>query len=326
METPTVPSTPVQQGTGTSDRTRVIAVGGIVLLIVILVAGYYFLHGKNGGFAGSTPAFAVSVGPAPASPLYVIDKTSGTLKPLTVTVKGVALPALDAVKAADGSWYYILAEHSSTPVGNLYVQKPDGTIMALTTSKTAKYNLSYDAQSGRLAYQAIVYKNDLDFFTNQQWDLMIYDPSLQKETVVGKGANPHLLTGGQALIYRDGGKLNVEVLGTHATSTITNLPKGNPVYAIDSKATALSLYNPVSHAIDLFAITKSTSLNYLSSSKVSIPPISVGYVGDALVAAYASKTASSTYYAFSRPDLSGLNAITIPGIAGQIPQRLYIYE
>lgn len=234
------------------------------------------------------------------------------------------MPALDAQKGAHGEWYFILAEPSKTPVGNLYERMVDGTVTRLTTSSTAKYNLSYDATSGRLAYQAITFKDERDFATNQSWDLVVFDPTNKMEMVVGKGTNPHISAGGQTLFFKSGDELVAALIGSHATSSIMSLGI-MPLFAINADGTVLSVYNATTHSVDHFAFTHGTSPNYVSSDVLSTLPVSMGYVGGDLVVTTVGKTASSTIFTFSRPG-TGTSPVVIPTSLNGAPLRIYIYE
>lgn len=304
------------------SRLKKIAIGAIVVsaLLTIIEFGIPFIrHGSS-----NIPPFAVAIGPTPASVLYTVDNQKSAFAPLTVLYQEKNLPALDAQKGAHGEWYFILAEPSKTPVGNLYKRTPDGAVTRLTTSSTAKYNLSYDARSGRLAYQAITFKDERDFATNQSWDLVVFDLAKNAEMVVGKGTNPHLAAGGQALFFKDGNELVTALIGSRATSSIMSLG-AQPLYAISADGIELSTYNATTHAVDHFTFTHGTSPSYVSSETLPILPVSMGYVEGTLVVASVGKTASSTIFMFSRPGTNE-STVSIPSTITGAPLRIYTYE
>ena len=299
-----------------------------VLLTVTLLAGalsslivFIMLYG---GHKPALSAFAVSVGPVPASMLYTIDAKSGTLTTLLVSVgEGQELPALDVQPGPDGSWYYMLAEPSPTPLSNLYVRHADGSIEKLTDSATAKYNLSYnEAQGGKLAYQSTVFTDDEDFITNQVWDLVVYDLATGEETVVGAGMKPHLTKDGAGIMFHSGKELAFLALGTDVPVTVMEFPSGVP-YAISPDAENLAVYNPTTRKIDTYALTYSASPSYVSSIEAGFMPLTLGYVHERLVAAYASVQDGEYFYTFSDLTRSGQKPRVVKGLSFGFPQRIY---
>ncbi|MEO6536861.1 MAG: hypothetical protein ABIT47_04150 [Candidatus Paceibacterota bacterium] len=275
MDTPTTVPQLFQTDKHRTLKGVALAIIVIAALVTIVEFGIPLLHNK----ANST-AFAVSIGPVPVSVLYTIDAKTNTFLPLTVrTDDGKELYAVDVQKGLNGSWYYILTESLTSSLGNLYVKKADGSVTKLTDSATIKYNLSFDPNSGKLAYQSKKSTRiSANFAENQKWDLTVYDASLNSETIVGEGLNPHLSADGVSVIFQHGNILEAIALGSRATSTVMKLATGD-LYAVSNDATLLSVYNSRTHQIDTFALTHGVSPSYVSSDDVSLTPALIGYVG-----------------------------------------------
>jgi len=273
--------------------------------------------------AEGSSGLAVAAGPLPGSVLYSVDRDTDTLAPITVTVNGKALPALDAQEGPDGSWYFILNPMGPTPVTNLYVRAKDGTVKQLTTSQTAKYNLSYDAQSGKFMYQVAIDPSDPSFLVSPDWDLTVYDPTTGNEQVVGEGVNPVLLPGGNSFLYAQVGELLLGSVGGAATSSVISIPSGT--YAVDAAHGKLAIYNDVTHTIDLYTLTNGASPSYDSSLDAEKPDV-LAYVNGVLMTASTGKQSDAGKYVFLRPDLGNLNPIIVTALPNGSPQRLYAYE
>lgn len=201
----------------------------------------------------------------------------------------------------------------------------DGNIMRLTQSATAKYNLSFDQSSGRLAYQAIVPPVDGNpsFLLRQDWNVTIFDPKDSKEIVAATGTDPFLVPGGNQLLLRRGNSLVLQTVGQKATATVLTLPSG--VYAIDPNVETVTVYNPVTKNLDQYALTHGFSPNYTSSIVLKDAPSALGYVNGQLVATFVARTKAESNFVFM-PVGAAAESIFVPAITNGAPQRLYSYE
>jgi hypothetical protein len=292
-------------------------------LITIVAYGFPSLH-LNRTVPVKSNGLAVAAGPLPGSVLYSVDKDTDTLVPITVNVDGKALPALDAQAGPDGSWYFILNELGPNPVTNLYVRAKDGTVKKLTTSQTAKYNLSYDPESGKLIYQVAIDPSDPSFLMSPDWNLTVYDPATGNEQVVGVGLNPILLPGGNSFLFAEGGDLTLGSIDATATSSVVSVPSG--IYAVDAASGKLAVYNDVTHKVDLYTLTNGASASYDSSPDAPSKPVVLAYINGILMAANVVDQSGTKQYVFSRPDLNDLNPIIVGALSNGAPQRLYAYE
>ncbi len=299
-----------------------IAAAAIIVSAVITVIAYGFPR-LGGGLSGSIP-LAVAVGSMPGSALYAVDEANGTLSPIILNVEGQELHALDAVAGSDGSWYYILNEIGERPITNLYRRNEDGSMTRLTTSSTAKYNLSYDAGSGRLAYQASADTENLDFLLSPDWDLTIFDLATGEETTVATGTNPVLLPGGDTLLYKNGEDLILRAIGSDADAIVVSVPSG--LYTVDAVGGTLAVYNDTTRKIDVYNLTDGASLSYQQSVETDLAPAALAYVDGELVAANMAKRDGSVMFIFSRPGSDGADPVRVTGMATGAPQRIYAYE
>ncbi len=307
-------------------RTQVlsrVAIAAIIISAVITVIAYGFPY-LGGTPSNGASSLAVAAGPMPGSALYLVNEEKGTLSPITVMVGGKELHALDAQEGPDGSWYYILNEMGERPVTNLYVQKEDGSVARLTTSSTAKYNLSYDPQSGKLAYQAAADTENLDFLTSSEWDLTIFDPATGEETIEATGTNPALLPGGQALLFKQGTELALSPLGSDTVSAVLSIPSG--LYAVDAGGNTLAVYNQLTHKIDIYTLTNGAAPSYREFLDTAVRPDAIAYVNGELVAAYAARRGDVAEFRFFYPALGGADPVIVTALPNGNPQRIYAYE
>lgn len=304
-----------------TSNAKGIIIGGFALAVfaALLVFGLPYLQHKASPIA---KPFLFAAGIFPGSALYVADPGTSTSTPLTVTVEGKTLHALDAQRASDGTWYFILNEGG---ISNLYKKATDGTITHLTSSATAKYNLSLDQASGRLAYQALVPPTDgsPSFLLRQDWNVTIFDPKDSKEMVAATGTDPFFVPGGNQLLLRKGNSLVLQAVGQKSSATVLTLPSA--VYAIEPNAKMVTVYNPVTKNLDQYALTHGFSPNYVSSTILKDAPSALGYVNGQLIATFATRTKSQSTFVFM-PVGASAGSIFVPAITNGAPQRLYSYE
>ncbi|MEO6536343.1 MAG: hypothetical protein ABIT47_01510 [Candidatus Paceibacterota bacterium] len=331
MDTPVTPTpTPYQLPPERHTTLKRVAFAVIVLSALVTIAAYGvpFLNKNSDGPKVSSVVIApiaVAIGTSPASPLYVSAKNSSGLVPLTVTVGGVALSALDSIRGIENSWYYLLSEGTTTPVGNLYQKKSDGSVVQLTHSLTEKYNLSYDSTSGLFAYETLSTTTRQNSGSNPVGDLVVFDPAKNTETVVAKGSNPHLTLGGIGLIFTHGNEIQTLQFGSHATSTLLKLTT-DAIYALSPDATQLSVYDPSTQKIDHFQRKDGAPPFKVFSDTLTFKPIALGYVGGYILAGYAIQDGTNSYLHFYRPDLGPKKEVILKNIPNGLLQRIYTYE
>jgi len=299
----------------------VIVISGLITIVAYGFPGISLWHGSHTQSGSLVVALGVTPG---ASALYSVDTEDSSVTLLTVPVNGENLAVIDAIKTADGSTYYLLA-NGGTPESNLYKKGADGSVTELTHSGTMKYNLSYDAGSQKFAYQELTFTGAQDFVNTSQWGLVVYDLQRGEESTVGKGMNPVLVPGGNGILYEDGSMLAFEDLNTSATSSVLQVP-GNEPYAISPDVRKVAVYNLTTHAIDEYALANGVSPSYIRSYSAKLRPLALAYVNGALLGGYAVQKDGTIKYNFSDPSIGNLNGVVVDGLKSGVPQRLYAYE
>lgn len=320
-----IPSSPPSVSSTLAPRYRSsdkgIIIGGFALIIfaAILVFALPRLH-PNSGF--SVTSFAYAAGILPGSALYIANTETGSSTPLTVIVEGKALHALDAQRASDGTWYFILNEGGTS---NVYKKTSDGNVTRLTHSATAKYNLSFDQTSGRLAYQALTPPADENpsFLLRTDWNITMISPNDATEMVIATGTDPFLALGGSQVLFRKGNTLLFQGVGQKTSAPVLVLPSA--VYAINPKGTMITVFNPVTKNLDQYAFTNGFSPNYKTSIQTKDTPTALGYVNDELMAAYSANSNEQSRLIFMPVGSASAN-ISLPAITSGSPQRIYTYE
>lgn len=302
-----------------NDKGIIIGGGALIIFAAILVFVLPRLHPNS---SLSVTSFAYAAGILPGSALYIANTETGSSTPLMVTVEGKTLHALDAQRASDGTWYFILNEGGTS---NLYKKTSDGNVTRLTHSATAKYNLALDQSSGRLAYQALTPPTDgkPSFLLRTDWNITLFSPSDASEMVIATGTDPFLAQGGSQVLFRKGNELMIQVIGQKVSTPVLALPSA--VYAIDSKGTMITVFNPVTKNLDQYAFTHGFSLNYLTSIQTKDTPAALGYVGGTLMAAYSGNSGEQSRLIFTPIGTAAPN-ISLPAITSGSPQRIYTYE
>lgn len=302
-----------------SDKGIIIGGSALIIFAAILVFGLPRLHPNS---RLSVTSFAYAAGILPGSALYIANTETGSSSPLTVTVEGKALHALDAQRASDGTWYFILNEGGTS---NVYKKTSDGNVTRLTHSATAKYNLSIDQSSGRLAYQALTPPADENpsFLLRTDWNITTVSPNDATEMVVATGTDPFLAPGGSQVLFRKGNTLMFQGLGQKTSASVLVLPSA--VYAIDPKGTMITVFNPVTKNLDQYALTNGFSPNYKTSIQIKDAPAALGYVNGTLMAAYTGNSNEQSRLIFI-PIGSTSATISLPAITSGSPQRIYTYE
>jgi hypothetical protein len=302
----------------------------VFLAAVVILAGaiwaYYFFVARSSHTLPIMP-FAVSVGTVPASRLYIENPKTTLLEPLTLLYNEDQLSVLDIVKGANGFTYYILADKSPVPVGNIYKKDSQGVVTKITNSQTAKYNLAYNPIREELVYQSLAYVDEKQFVSTRDWSLTTYSKATQKEQTIAKGSNP-IFTPDNTLTYRSGENIVILNLNTNATSSIFSL-KDYPVYAMHVVSHELYAFNRKTFHIDIFVISPQNGFSYKKSISVAFTPTVLSFVGDVLYAGTVEgKSQTEKKYLFAKVkdhEVSPVFSVNaIEGLAA--PQRIYAYE
>ena len=267
--------------THSARNRRLLVVAGVVGAIAALATSLWWYqtdHARpelSSGTAITAKDIALMIGQFSAAPISVLNKDS-VFSPLTLQVSGKELYVIDKVFGKEGSQTYILIEQKDTPVSNIYKKSTTGDIHAVTSSDTVKFMLSTDISTGRFLYLATSTKTEKDLFKHQDNDITMYDPLTQKEQVLAQGKNPHLLNGGDAFIYEKNGKIRIHSISHTSDTELLSLAHLGP-YAINKEGTLLSIFNPITRAVDTYTIIGNSSLSYLSSKKVTTYPTIISY-------------------------------------------------
>lgn len=307
-------------------RGRFLVIGSATLLLVLVLVGYYFIIVRKPALQ-ETP-FALSVGTVPASRLYIENTQNKKLEPLTVSYNKEKLSVLDIVKTDDGSTYYILADTSPVPVGNIYKKDATGTITKITNTPTAKYNLLYNASRKEFVYLSLSYVDEKQFVSTRDWSLVTYSLTSGTEKVLTTGSQPVFSSDGKSLIYERNNNIEQLHLETNATSTLLALTL-YPVFAVNPATHIIFGYNRKTHALDMYSITDSGSATYSKSVPIKESPTMLAFIGSDLYAGTVAgdSTTGKKYLLTKNPEKGTLTGFVLPGIDGlAVPQRIYSYE
>jgi hypothetical protein len=257
-----------------------------------------------------TDEFFITLGPAPLSTLYSVNLQNKTIVP--VMVKGEEhqdFQVLDAIILEKNSHYYLLAEKGRPYfyVINLYKQDENGTLTKLTDTQTYKYGLSYDKESGVVAYQSKPVTETVDLLRNPEWDIEVYNPVSKKSSVVGKGTRAYVLAGGSRLLVQDSVSLSILELSTslprqqlapdtnstttaeESTVSVIRTVKlmdlyANSKLAVDITNSNIALFNPRTRAMDMFSFADG-SVSYTKSIEAVDQPQALSFVAGELFVA-----------------------------------------
>lgn len=315
----------------------------IVLVVVSAIVSVvdYRMNGNRFVKKGANEVF-VTLGPAPLSTLYKVNLDMQTIQPVVVSgEENKNWQVMDAVTVANGAHYYLLSAKDKPGISNLYLQDESGALTKLTETETFKFGLSYDKKSGLVAYQSrTMLVEPVDLVKKPEWNIEVYNPTMKKSTVVGKGTRAYLLSGGTRLLIQTPDSLLLTMLAPAElqpikgaslgsstlraqiaiqtnTATTTKSIKlldlyANSKIAIDSMGTNIALYNSRTQAVDLYSFA-SGSLSYTKSIKVTAEPDVVGFLnGESFVAnKISSKDASKLIFKILNEDSAVL--IETPG-------------
>jgi hypothetical protein len=213
----------------------------------------------------------------PLAPAQIIDIAKKTMVPVSVEGQGTDVVVDRA--GSEGDVYYLIGDPAFTR-SNLYRQgpkNPGAGLSEITHSATMKFDLSYDALSGVAAYVASQAGNGAGH-------IMVWSPITRKETDIGIGAHPILLSGAFFVVFeRDGKLMSVNVASKEAHELLSIRPEAP--FAVDSANLVISLYEPTANAIQSFSIAGVTSASYQSSFPVVAAPSELVYVGGILITA-----------------------------------------
>lgn len=320
METIAPTDTPIP------NRRGYLVLASVALFAILLLGTYYLLVVRK--TSPHEARFALSIGTVPASRLYVENEENKLLEPLTVSYNNEALSVLDIVKGNDGITYYILADKSPVPVGNVYKKEGTGTITKITNTPTAKYNLVYNANRTELIYLSLTYVDEKHFVSTRDWSLESYDLAQASEKKLGTGSSPVLSSDGKVLMYENNDTLIKRNLETQATSTLLGLSL-YPVYAINPHTQTIVGYNIKTHALDSYTITESGSVAYSKSTPVKDIPTMLSFIGDDLYSGTVASggTSDKKYFITKNPEKGSAAGFMFTGIEGfAAPQRIFPYE
>lgn len=254
---------------------------GVVLLLIAAWCLYQTYAVRT-----SDQHLYLSFGPLPFGQMYALKDDPTQLAPRLVNAGGRSLPVLAAEEAADGSVLYILFTDPASKVSQVYRQLPDGTLTALTSTPTLKYNLSYDDESKSLVYEETDESDEEQLARIADHQIVFLSLDSGTPTPIGVGTRPILLPGGrQALVLTQGRLLMLPTVPGAASESGLAVMLGS-LMAVDADGTRAAVYNPSTHSIDFFSISESPSpFAYQRSMPIEYLPTALGFVDGALWAA-----------------------------------------
>ena len=301
-----------------------IVTGAIASLTVLfLMYKGESLDGHRVWMSVSAPKHAaIAIGPYPASPITLL-KNDGSYFPSTMAISGKDLYIVDAAHVSQNKTLLIAIEPTDKPTSNLYQENASGEVTQLTTSQTAKYELSVDVTTGRALYVVLALQTVEDLFKKSATKITMYDPATSKESVVAEGSRPHFLNGGDTFMYENGGSLRIHSLVSKSDGVVLSLAHLG-AYTLDANSSHLFIYNVLTHAVDRYTIVNGMSLSYDSSLKTVEYPKVLGYFEGALYVVSGGEATTTPHTLLLEKVETHEKSIITTSVAGW-PQRAYDY-
>lgn len=255
---------------------RIIIVLLLTLIALALAYAAYVFIAKQQGWGIVPPGgeiMLVSAAP-PVAGAVVLGKS---IEPFTVEGVGTAI-VVDAERGTDYT-YYLVANQERIE-SNLYrqnVSQETAGLTQLTDSRTLKFDLTYDELSGTVAY-AIVGEDGAT-------SIVAWDPASKRETVLGRGSHPTLLSGGLFVIYQRGTLIMSANTRTGEEYELLSIEEGMP-FAVDPASGLLALYSSALSSLQFFTVMPKTAASFVSQTPHAHMPHALLYRDGKLTAAY----------------------------------------
>lgn len=284
----------------------------LAVLGVVLVAGlgwYLFTNVVQLPKEKNFPSASFALG-FPQLPLYTVSSEGNTFVPVNpVQEESVSLPVVDEVTLGDTT-YHILITDPAAYVSQVFKTEKNGARTQLTKSTTYKYGLTV-AQDGTAVYLADTIEDPKKLLMPHAWNVTVLRG--EKEVVAGTGTQAWITKDG-ARIYRTSSmELTMSMIDGSASATALTFATSTLV-AVDTSVNAVSVFNTVTNAVDLFTSTQG-SLGYtqsfaLDTSSGVFTALSM-YNGDP-IATYALSTSGSTKVTFTNLATGKNRIVTVP--------------
>jgi hypothetical protein len=283
----------------------------IVIIAVLVTAGYfYFRHYENlrtiDSITGKSNQLLVSATSKFFQPVQVVRLDKNITAPLQVEGQGTSI-VMDAVTNGTSSAAYLIAD-PLYKVSNIYLQdraKRSAGLSQVTDSKSFKYDLSFDFDSG-----SAVYLSTINSSTSEP-HVFLYTRDGKKEVDLGSGTHPTLLSGGFFVMFQKGDTVVVKDTVTKRTTSLFTIGSSTP-FAVDGKNKIIALYNPISKSVDQFSFAGTVTASYMSSTPLASAPATISYIGEKLMITSKSESGSGTVFTVVPGGPS--YTVTIPGI------------
>ncbi|MEK7602489.1 MAG: hypothetical protein AAB472_03325 [Patescibacteria group bacterium] len=284
---------------------------GAIATVVVLTM--FFLEWKSGRLHFSEPTILLSPSEAPLFQALTINLGGKTTSPILVEGLGTAVVTDMAPNKQRN--YYLIANQSLTE-SNLYSSdshNPQAGLSQRTFSHTTKFSLSYDPQSGAVAY---VSKKG-----SEPGVITLLLQGTTTEKLLGEGSNPEFLKGGFFVTYQKGNEVLSVNVHTKETHTLFTIPEGG-TYAVDGEGLRAVVYDPTTRTLQYFSLEGMTSASFTTFKKeegVAIQRRILGISGDTLASLIQAEEGISITLGKDKPVFFG-------GVTAHEHSRLTIYH
>lgn len=305
--------------TETAHSSRLGNIEWVVLfagvLVTIVVGTMYFLDMRNqqGVKSVSDSHIILTSSQAPLIQAMEISIKNKTATP--IIVEGLGSATLTDIAVSKDKNIYLIANTAGSE-SNIYTADTHNTKAGLsqrTFSHSAKFSLSYDAQSDSVAYISVKGK-DAGVVT-------VLTQATSTEKTYGVGANPTLLKGGFFVVYQKGADIVSANIQTKEIHTLFSVPVGG-AYAIDGEGMRAVVYDPQTRTLQHFSLEGMMSASFISFKKeegIAIQGRVLGISGDSLASLIQAEEGVSITIGKDKP-------IFIGGVTPNEHARLTIYH
>lgn len=231
-----------------------------VLILLVAIAAYIFAWPKLSPLLSRVlptkqTTYAV-YGILPIGDLYVLPDAGSKDMPKKFSAPGIPSTqgAIDEVR--DGKQMYLLLLSQDKLSSNIYAYV-QGKLTQLTSSKTFKFQLSYDSSTKTFAYASGTIKSERDILKKNDWSITTYSVITQSEENVAQGTHPVLLPGGVKFLYQTADSIASGIVGAAHDDKINRTMLENPAhaaFAVNAAGTKLALYQDMTQSVLVYNI------------------------------------------------------------------------